>query len=288
MWDDCGTTDSTDLTLSCIGLRHVQLWFQQPFWQKGWANYLHSWTTATTQAADPTAASISQQLHMTERDLICHKLDARIRWIGCTQPDPTTVRAIGYYYGRIIRRRHWVPATFGRGGYQMELAYSYSSESDCQRVMMDGDSGSASGGGGVDGGLAVVTFDLCGSMETVNGHHLRLYDSLCVFLQSQAAEECVGVKQQVQQFIQQVEEDQKVLADSQEQMVEERKNGSGSVTSEQLKGLAIVFELFSNITAYLEYVEYGWLRIVENAICVNKRLQNKTLANFYCHSLSWS
>ena len=229
MWDDCGIPDSTNVTLSCIGLRHMQLWFHAPFWQHGWADLVYSWTAAAKQA--DACASMGHQLSMTERDLICHQLDSRIRWIGCVQPDPTTVRAVGFYYGQPVRRSHWVPATFGRGGYTMELAYSQSTSSECERAMTASDTA-------VDE-LPVVTFDLSGSMETVNGHHLRLYDSLSVFLQSQAVEEGVEARQQVQQFVQQVREAVRGGVDSGAMMMDEK-----PVTNEQLKGLPLYLSCF--------------------------------------------
>ena len=229
MWDDCGPPDSADLTLACIGLAHMQLWYHAPFWQRGWADYLRGWTTAAKQA--DTAATVAQRPQVAERDLICTKLDSRIRWIGCVQADPTTLLAVGYYYGRVMRRRHWVPATFGRGGYQMELAYSYSSESDCQRAMASGDCG-----------LPVVTFDLSGSMETVNGHHLRLYDSLSVFLLSQAAEEGVAARQQVHTFLQQHAEAELLPCSAHADLADVADDAS--VTSAQLRGLPLYLSCF--------------------------------------------
>ena len=198
-WGDCGTPHSTDLTLASIGLPTMQLWYQQPFWQRGWTHYLHHWSNTTAKPAEcPSTApfSRSQQLQINERDLICQKLDSRIRWFGAVESDPTTTLAIGFYYGKITRRRHWVPATFGRGGYPMELAYSQSSENECQWSMVHG-------GGSVEEGLPVVTFDLSGTMETINGHHLRVYGSLSLFLLSRATEH--GSTQQLQQFYQQYE-----------------------------------------------------------------------------------
>ena len=236
-WDDSNTpavNSSVDLTLASIGLPHMQLWYQRPFWQQGWLQYVNSWTAAATKQAD---TGTGEHMQLTERDLICARLDSRVRWLGCVQADSTTVRAVGYYYGRLVKRRHWVPATFGRGGYQMELAYSYSSESECQQAMC--------GGGG--GELPIVTFDMNGSLETVNGHHLRLYDSLGVFLLSQATQQGVEPVQQVQQFVQQQQHQQQQVETAQrvsEVGGQERVSGGKCVTAEQLRGLPLYLNCF--------------------------------------------
>ena len=191
MFDYCAMPDPRELTLACVGLGRVQLWFHQPFWRRGWSEYLYQW-------AHSDCGSVDSQQAASERDAICAKLDSRMHWIGCVQPDPTTILAVGYYYGEVRHCTHHVPDTFSRPGYDMRFAYSSTSEAECRRRMKEGRA--------VDGPfMPVVTFELSGSTETVNGHQLHVYGSLSAFLLCRAAKESDQFVQQVTRYIHRIE-----------------------------------------------------------------------------------
>ena len=237
-WDECTLSAEPNLTLASIGLRNVRLWYGRPFWQCGWAEYVRSWVKQPDSAfATYPTLSLGEQLVLKERDAICEQLDARVRWLGCVQTEPTSVRAFGFFHGRVARRSHWVPATFGSPGLHMQLAHSRSADADCQRAKAEGRS--------VDGAasdeLPIVTFDLSGSRDTVNGHHLRLYDSLGVFLLSQAAGEGAQCEQQVRHFLQQHDAGGGRRRAAHDALVMEHEQ---CVTSEQLRGLPLYLGCF--------------------------------------------
>ena len=230
--DYCSLPDPRELTLGFVGLDRLQLWFHAPFWRKGWADYLYHWAHCASGTYD-------SQLHVSERDSICQKLDSRIHWIGCTQPDPNTILAIGHYYGHIRRCVHRVPDTFSRPGYDMRFAYSATKSEQCQQLMARQTAAS----------MPVVTFELSGSMETVNGHQLHVYDSLGAFLLSQADKVDAEVRQQVQQFVQQVEGTGMEKDAEGVEEVDERAETAESVekqsaVTEELKGMPLYLSCF--------------------------------------------
>ena len=212
LFDFCSMADPRELTLQCVGLERVQLWFHKPFWRSGWSEYLYHWVHSD-------CGSVDEKLAASERDAICSKLDSRVQWIGCVQPNPNTILAVGYYCGTVKHCLHRVPDTFSRPGYDMQFAYSSITEDECQQRMRRG---SMEGGGS----LPVVTFELSGSMETINGHQLHVYDSLASYLLCRAPRESEEAIQQVQQFIRQVEGDEEEVEEEEEQ---EGQEGQGEV-----------------------------------------------------------
>ena len=220
--------DPFELTLECVGLGRLALWWHAPFWRRGggWAEWL---VDCGLNGAE------RHRLQAGERDAICAKLDARIGWIGCAQPDPTTILAIGYYHGHITHHTHHIPDTASQPGYDLQFAYSSTAEADCQKRMALGWSA----------GLPVVTFELAGSMETVNGHQfLRLYESMEVLLLRLAEKEGRHVRRQVELFVHRVEGRRGVGIDEEEEDGGVDGSREKYVTKEQLRGLPLYLGCF--------------------------------------------